>query len=561
MKATHILCGMIAVSILHGPVGMMAAAKTQILTGPTEVQGVPCQGKFELSEHGRIKSCTLARDHAIAGCSLPTGTAVRFNETGEVESCVLGQQATIEGFILPAGSTVRFRGKPWTSNRAVSCTLLQDTLIRGVPLPANSAVHFWTNPPWMTKRFDREVPDSWECFLSTDTLIQGRLCHSKRDDGFGDFLYPSGKLREVSLAQDVEIDGVPCTSSQNPLRMGIRVLVYALDSCAWFYENGHLEQGLVSRDCTIEGRKFKRGDIVRLTPEGTLDATVGTTLGAFSRLSSKRTPPESYIPSSGNGAMLVPAIATATVDGLKIHASSTGQAKQTLIFIHGWTCDSTSWAGQVPEFYKKYHVVTVDLPGHGQSESPENGKFSMNLFARAVEAVRDEAKADKVVLIGHSMGVVVIRQYARLHPEHVAGLVAVDGPLLLAQPGRAQQMELTGPEGLRVRENMIRSMFTPRTPLPLQQQILAMMLKTPEATAVGAFAAMFDPAIWKDEVMTTPGLAVYSGRGTIPNADDLKKRLPNFTATRIDGTGHFVMMEQPKEFNRLLTEFLESIKF
>jgi hypothetical protein len=286
MKATHILCGMIAVSILHGPVGMMAAAKTQILTGPTEVQGVPCQGKFELSEHGRIKSCTLARDHAIAGCSLPTGTAVRFNETGEVESCVLGQQATIEGFILPAGTEMRIG---W----AITCTLRGDALIRGVLLPAHSTVFFWTPKGW-----ESEVPNTWHCWLPTDTLIQGHLCGSG-DDGCGHIFYPSGKLRAVGLAQEEEIDRVPCTSSHNPLRMGMRVLFYGLDVRAWFYEDGRLAQGMVARDCAIEGRKFKPGDIVRLTPTGTLDSAAGTTFGAKSRGVGKRTPPESYIPSPG----------------------------------------------------------------------------------------------------------------------------------------------------------------------------------------------------------------------------------------------------------------------
>ena len=300
MNAKRFL-GIVAVSILCGPVGVMAAAKTQTLTEPTEIQGVPCQGKVELSEKGRIMFCTLAREHTVAGCSLPTGTAVCFNEIGEVESCVLGQQATIEDFILPVGSKVMFRGKPWTSNRAVNCVILRDTVIRGVPLPANSTVLFWTNPPWTGKGLDREVAGTWDCYLPKDTPLQGHLCRSTGNDGFGDILYPSGKLRAVGLAQDEEIDGVPCTSSQNPLRMGIRVIFYGLDAAAWFYENGHLEQGLVSRDCTIDGRKFKRGDVVRLTPKGTLDAAAGETLGVNSRIHSKKTPPDSYIPSPGNG--------------------------------------------------------------------------------------------------------------------------------------------------------------------------------------------------------------------------------------------------------------------
>ena len=165
----------------------------------------------------------------------------------------------------------------------------------------------------------------------------------------------------------------------------------------------------------------------------------------------------------------------ATVDGLAIHSSSTGSGPATMVFVHGWTCDSSSWAAQVPAFAKKYRVVTLDLPGHGQSGVPKDGKFSMDLFARAVEAVRAETKADTLVLVGHSMGAPVIRQYARLYPQHVAGLVAVDGPLDMRQfPTQTARPPppMTGPEGLKAREGMIRGMFTPQTPVPLQKQIL-----------------------------------------------------------------------------------------
>ena len=122
-------------------------------------------------------------------------------------------------------------------------------------------------------------------------------------------------------------------------------------------------------------------------------------------------------------------LSAASVDGLKIHSSVSGSGRGAIVFVHGWTCDSSSWAAQVPVFAKKYRVLTLDLPGHGKSASPADGKFSMELFARAVEAVRAEARVDRIVLVGHSMGAPVIRQYARLYPQHVAGLVAVDGPL------------------------------------------------------------------------------------------------------------------------------------
>ena len=261
-------------------------------------------------------------------------------------------------------------------------------------------------------------------------------------------------------------------------------------------------------------------------------------------------------------------LSAASVDGVTIHASTAGSGRKTLMFIHGWTCDSSSWDAQVPELSKKYRVITLDLPGHGRSGSPADGRFSMDLFARAVEAVRQEAKADKIVLIGHSMGAPVIRQYARLYPGHVAALVAVDGPLDMRQFSPGQRAgapalpPMTGPEGVKTRETMIRSMFTPQTPPALQQQIMTMMMKAPEATAAGAMAAMFDPAIRTDDVTRVPALAIYAGTARLPDLGEMKKVLPNIAAVQIAGTGHFLMMENPAEFNRMLTAYLaKRIKF
>src|SRR3984885_8789086 len=135
-------------------------------------------------------------------------------------------------------------------------------------------------------------------------------------------------------------------------------------------------------------------------------------------------------------------LSAASVDGIKIHSSANGKGPKTVILVHGWTCDETTWNAQVPELSKEYRVITLDLPGHGQSGSPKDGKLSMDLFARAVEAVRKDSKADRVVLVGHSMGTPVVIQYARLYPEHTAALVFVDGLVNLtpAPPGSSAQV-------------------------------------------------------------------------------------------------------------------------
>jgi len=95
----------------------------------------------------------------------------------------------------------------------------------------------------------------------------------------------------------------------------------------------------------------------------------------------------------------------------------------------------------------------------------------------------------------------------------------------------------------------------------LQEKILAMMLAAPEATAIGAMNAMFDPAIRWTDVIDAPALSVYAGTANVPDPATTKQLYPNHEATQIPGTGHFLMMEKPAEFNRTLTEFLDKIDF
>lgn len=242
----------------------------------------------------------------------------------------------------------------------------------------------------------------------------------------------------------------------------------------------------------------------------------------------------------------------ASVRDLAIHSTVAGEGR-TIIFVHGWTCDETSWSEQVPEFMQDYRVVTLDLPGHGKSEAPAQSEFSMDLFAAAIEAVREELGADRVVLVGHSMGAVAIRQYALEYPEHVAGLVSVDGLLDVRPFGSLTMPEAT----LEWRTAVIESMFVPETSDALRAKIRRMMLATPEATAIGANKTILDPAIQSDRTIEAKALTVWSGTRDLAALQSTREMLPNWESAQLPGTGHFVMMEKPGEFNALLRSFLE----
>jgi pimeloyl-ACP methyl ester carboxylesterase len=256
-------------------------------------------------------------------------------------------------------------------------------------------------------------------------------------------------------------------------------------------------------------------------------------------------------------------MSAASVDGINIHSTVTGAGPKTVILVHGWTCDETTWSEQVGALAARYRVVTLDLPGHGKSGAPKDGKLSMDLFARAIDAVREEVGTGRVTLVGHSMGTPVVIQYARLYPEHTSALVFVDGVTNMnVARNRPDRSQWVGEHGQKNRERMVQGMFTPATTPELRAKIQAMMLAAPETTAAGAMEAMFDPAIWKGDVFTVPALGLYADKSAAGGTEAYRKEhFPKMEYHEIAGTGHFLMLEKPAEFNRLLLEFLDKRTF
>src|SRR5438132_1528114 len=117
-----------------------------------------------------------------------------------------------------------------------------------------------------------------------------------------------------------------------------------------------------------------------------------------------------------------------TLDGARIHYVNYGKGSEALVLIHGWTMNLDSWRDQVSDFAKRNRVIVIELPGHGQSDKPQI-TYSMDLFARAVDAVMRDAKVKRAVLVGHSMGTPVARQFYRKYPEKTLAIVIVDGSL------------------------------------------------------------------------------------------------------------------------------------
>jgi pimeloyl-ACP methyl ester carboxylesterase len=105
-------------------------------------------------------------------------------------------------------------------------------------------------------------------------------------------------------------------------------------------------------------------------------------------------------------------------------------------------------------------------------------------------------------------------------------------------------------------------MFSAATTPDIQKHILSMMLGAMAATAIGAMKAAVDPAIWKDDVFNIPVLGLYADSPSANGSDaSMKSRFPELEFHKIPGTGYFLMLEKPEEFNRLLKDFLEKQRY
>jgi Predicted hydrolases or acyltransferases (alpha/beta hydrolase superfamily) len=248
--------------------------------------------------------------------------------------------------------------------------------------------------------------------------------------------------------------------------------------------------------------------------------------------------------------------------GNKVYFKSFGKGKKAIVFVHGWTCNSEFWKDSYVAF-PKYRTLAIDLPGHGQSDKPKTD-YTMNFFAKSIAAVMEKANVQQAVLVGHSMGTPVIRQFYRLYPEKTLGLVIVDGAL---RPYLEEEIfeEFFAPVRANYKENapnFIDGMLMSVKDEKLKQRIREAMLATPDYVALSAMDAMGDEKIWEKDQIKVPVLAIMAPS---PAWKDDEKEFfqsiaPNLDFRMWQGYSHFLMMEEPALFNKTVKLFITKNK-
>jgi len=252
-------------------------------------------------------------------------------------------------------------------------------------------------------------------------------------------------------------------------------------------------------------------------------------------------------------------------DGVEISYSVYGKGSPALVFVHGWSCDQIYWKYQVPEFSKHYTVVTLDYAGHGKSGANRED-FTMESFGDDVAAVVNDLNLDQVILIGHSMGGYVIIDAATKLPGKVAALIGIDTYEQLVDTVFTKEMleQFTVPfyaDFTNSVKAFVQSMFPADADPALVEQISGDMSSAPKGVAMSAFENMFDYSTRLETILKTIDLPFYAVSSDLypTNVEDNLKYVKSFDVKIMEGYGHFLMMENPELFNRLLGETIVEI--
>ncbi|MCB7129670.1 MAG: alpha/beta hydrolase, partial [Candidatus Brocadiales bacterium] len=252
-------------------------------------------------------------------------------------------------------------------------------------------------------------------------------------------------------------------------------------------------------------------------------------------------------------------------DGIPISYQVQGKGKPALVFVHGWCCDKSYWDAQVTHLHQKYKIVTIDLAGHGKSGFGRTD-WTMTAFGEDIVAVVDKLGLDQVILVGHSMGGPVILEAARRMPKRIVGLVGVDTFRNVERKRTQTQVDETHARFranfVEATRNAMRGDFAPTADPALVEKVLANMSACPPEVGLGAQKWYFDYVYINNELIRalqevqTPIRCINSDRKPT-NVEAAQRYAPSFEVVYMSGVGHFVMMEDPETFNRLLEETIQ----
>lgn len=273
----------------------------------------------------------------------------------------------------------------------------------------------------------------------------------------------------------------------------------------------------------------------------------------------------------GKGERRPRTVGEADINGATLFYEISGEG-DPLVLIHAGIADHRMWDAQIDAFSPRYRTIRHDMRGFGRSPMVE-GPYSHHTDLRAL---LDALEVERASFVGCSRGGGAVLDFALENPARVGALVlvgsAVGGFEFDEEPPEEWDELVAADEAgdlERVSELEVRMWVDgpgrgPGAVDPAVRDLVREMnliALQNEALEIGEELEPTPPAATRLPQIQAPTLVIVGDEDrprTLAAADLLAKELPNARKVVMPGTAHLPNMEHPKEFNRLVLEFLKS---
>ncbi|MFH1438974.1 MAG: alpha/beta hydrolase [Candidatus Woesearchaeota archaeon] len=255
-----------------------------------------------------------------------------------------------------------------------------------------------------------------------------------------------------------------------------------------------------------------------------------------------------------------------TKQGIKVSTTylKGDKTKKTFVFIHGNAQNETSGKVLLDFFHSKGHsVLSYDLPGHGNSEPYPNDDVGMEDFAETLKETLEHYNITNPIIAGHSMGGMILLQFAVKYPEFASKLILIDASdidpvktnkLILLKDIIPQIIENCG----KAFEKRFKYDFSSSTEIN-EENILDIGFKYTDSASLRAnFKATFDYDVSaKLELLKMPVLILRGEDDFLMTEEmtlDMYNRINNSKFVQVEGGHNWIVLKDKEEVRKVFED-------
>ncbi len=263
-----------------------------------------------------------------------------------------------------------------------------------------------------------------------------------------------------------------------------------------------------------------------------------------------------------------------TVNGLRLHYLDWGNPQlPALIFLHGFAQQAHSWDFAALALRHRFHCVSLDLRGHGDSDWSPRAEYELDYYVSDVEALVRSLACDRPVVCGLSMGGRTAYTYAARNPEGVRALIVAEAAPESRLAGRRAVSDFTaGTDEFDTFEDVVaRTLaYNPRrTPEQVRGSLRHSVRQRPD----GKWTWKWDPALRQARTASLygpvaqwaalsrvrcPTLFVLGAQSEMVAPETVRRMVaavPGSIAETVENAGHLVAGDNPAGFDAAVKRF------